>query len=122
MTKKNSPILMSELVLSVNEPDGEESEELIVLAKHTCWFLRAADENDAIHVHSTNTKSAINKKHLVNLDSRQFGPAPEMNCRETPTVLLLGSSLNELNGLYEVEQDNGCPFSVPTQLFEKRKR
>ena len=102
--EENSATLLCELV-SGSRAEVERCDELLLLAKHTYWFLKATKGDDAIFVYSTDVRSTMNNGPIFNLDSSKFGPPPDLDCRETPTVLLLGSSLTCLNGLYKMDCD-----------------
>ena len=101
--KENSSLLMKGLV---SFDEGEKVDELAVLAKHTYWFLKSANEGDAISLCSTHVRSKINGKDLDELDDHDFFPVPEIDHRMTPSVLLLGSSVEELNGVCEMAWDD----------------
>ena len=101
--KENSSLLMKELV---SFDGGKEMDELALLAKHTHWFLKLANEGDAIFLYSSHVKSQMNKKDLDNLDDDNFFPVPNIDHRMTPSVLLLGSSVEELNGVYKMVLDD----------------
>ena len=63
--KENSSLLMKELV---SFDEGEKVDELAVLAKHTHWFLKLANEGDTIFLHSTHVRSKMNGKDFDELD------------------------------------------------------
>ena len=103
--QENSAMLIHELVLS-KRTKTIDVDELYSLAKHTYWFLKASSEKDTILVYSTDVESVMNNKHVDNLDFEDLGFQPEINHRKTPSVLLLGSDLKELNGVYLMEHSD----------------
>ena len=114
--KENSSLLMKELV---SFDEGEKVDELAVLAKHAHWFLKLANEGDAIFLCSTHVRSKMKGKDLDELDDREFFPVPEIDHRMTPSVLLLGSSVEELNGVHKIEWDDSDFLNGHSQYLKK---
>ena len=94
-------------------------EDFRTLACHSYWFLNSVTSNHGVFSYGTDLSSPSNNEVLDRLDEKLFGEKPDIDFKTTPTVLMLGSNIDDMNGIYKMinpQEKMECDFQYEKSM------
>ena len=100
MMKTHLTSMLLEELVTCGKGEEERVEEFVMLACHSYWFIKSKGKNDSAFVHGTDDCIQADCSLVEQLDESLFGGKPTINHRNVHSVMLVGSDLEEVNGVY----------------------
>ena len=86
-------------------------EEFRTLACYSYWFLDSVTSKYGVFSYGTDLSSPSNNEVLERLDEKLFRNKPDIDFKTTPSVLMLGSKIDDMNGIYKMINPQKKVFS-----------
>ena len=94
-------------------------EEFRILACCSYWFLHSVTSKRGVFSCGTDLSSPSNNEVLEHLDEKLFGNKPDIDFKTAPTVLMLGSDIDDMNGTHKMinpQKKMDCDFQCEKSI------